>query len=223
MAVFDNLDKAEGLKALDQYLLSHSYIEGFAPSAADYSVFSQLSAGISKTDYPNIYRWFFHIASFPASVRSSWASSAAKAPAKSETKKAAPKKTDDDFDFDDSDDSDDGESAAAIIAKKKAEAEEAAKKKAKAAPVGKSSVILDVKPWGLEVDMAELEQAVRSIEMEGLRWAGSQLEKVAYGIMLLRINAVVIDDLVSIDVLQEKIQDLEDFVQSSDIYAFNKL
>eukprot|EP00256_Glycine_max_P039327 XP_006588020.1 elongation factor 1-delta [Glycine max] len=33
---------------------------------------------------------------------------------------------------------------------------------------GKSSVMLDVKPWDDETDMKKLEEAVRSIEMEGL-------------------------------------------------------
>ncbi|KAL2318867.1 hypothetical protein Fmac_032743 [Flemingia macrophylla] len=35
-------------------------------------------------------------------------------------------------------------------------------------PVGKSSVLLDVKPWDDEIDMKKLEEAVRSVEMEGL-------------------------------------------------------
>jgi len=35
---------------------------------------------------------------------------------------------------------------------------------------GKSSVLLDVKPWDDETDMKKLEEAVRSVEMEGLFW-----------------------------------------------------
>jgi len=35
---------------------------------------------------------------------------------------------------------------------------------------GKSSVLLDVKPWDDETDMKKLEEAVRSIEMPGLLW-----------------------------------------------------
>jgi translation elongation factor EF-1beta len=34
----------------------------------------------------------------------------------------------------------------------------------------KSSVLLDVKPWGDETDMAKLEEAVRGVAMEGLTW-----------------------------------------------------
>lgn len=35
---------------------------------------------------------------------------------------------------------------------------------------GKSSVLLDVKPWDDETDMKKLEEAVRSVEMPGLFW-----------------------------------------------------
>lgn len=35
---------------------------------------------------------------------------------------------------------------------------------------GKSSVLLDVKPWDDETDMKKLEEAVRSVQMEGLLW-----------------------------------------------------
>lgn len=35
---------------------------------------------------------------------------------------------------------------------------------------GKSSVLMDVKPWDDETDMKKLEEAVRSVEMPGLLW-----------------------------------------------------
>ena len=35
---------------------------------------------------------------------------------------------------------------------------------------GKSSVLLDVKPWDDETDMKKLEECVRSIQMPGLLW-----------------------------------------------------
>lgn len=40
---------------------------------------------------------------------------------------------------------------------------------------GKSSVLLDVKPWDDETDMKKLEEAVRSIEVEGLHWGACKL------------------------------------------------
>jgi elongation factor 1-beta len=224
---WDLSKKGEAAK-LNEYLLHHSYVEGYTPSGADVAVYNQLAPGaVDAKALPNLARWYEHIASFSVKARSSWkgAVSAAAKPAASPKAAASPKKEakpkddDDDFDFGDDDDEEEGPSAEEIIKKKQ---EEAAK--ASHAPSGgKSSVILDIKPWGLETDMAELEKQVRGIEMEGLRWAGSQFEKVAYGIQMLRINAVVADDLVSIDELQEKIADLEEWVQSSDIFAFNKL
>jgi translation elongation factor EF-1beta len=49
-------------------------------------------------------------------------------------------------------------------------AEYAEKKKNKAAVVAKSMVTLDVKPWDDETNMQEIEDHVRSIQMDGLVW-----------------------------------------------------
>ncbi|GIY46805.1 elongation factor 1-beta [Caerostris extrusa] len=97
------------------------------------------------------------------------------------------------------------------------------KKAKKPAFVAKSSVVLDVKPWSDDTDMKELEVAVRKIKMEGLTWGASKLVPLAYGIHKLQIIAIVEDEKVSVDGLQESIQDIEDLVQSVDIAAFNKL
>lgn len=51
----------------------------------------------------------------------------------------------------------------------------------------------------------------------------AKLVPVGYGIHKLQIMCVVEDDKVSVDLLVEKIQDFEDFVQSVDIAAFNKI
>jgi elongation factor 1-beta len=56
-----------------------------------------------------------------------------------------------------------------------------------------------------------------------LVWGGSKLVAVGFGIKKLQINLVVEDEKVSLDELQEKIQDIEDYVQSSDIAAMQKL
>lgn len=102
-------------------------------------------------------------------------------------------------------------------------ADYAAKKSKKPALIAKSSIIMDVKPWDDETDMKKLEETVRSIEMEGLLWGASKLVPVGYGINKLQIMCVVEDDKVSIDLLTEQIQEFEDFVQSVDIAAFNKI
>ena len=46
---------------------------------------------------------------------------------------------------------------------------------------------------------------------------------VGYGINKLQIMCVVEDEKVSVDLLVEEIQKFEDFVQSVDIAAFNKI
>ncbi|GFU94778.1 elongation factor 1-beta [Trichonephila clavipes] len=97
------------------------------------------------------------------------------------------------------------------------------KKAKKPALVAKSSVVLDIKPWSDETDMKEIEITVRKIAMDGLTWGASKLVPLAYGIRKLQIIAIVEDDKVSVDGLQESIEEIEDLVQSVDIAAFNKL
>jgi len=89
--------------------------------------------------------------------------------------------------------------------------------------IARSSVLFDVKPYDSETNMVELEEKVRSIEMEGLEWKASKLVEICYGIKKLTINAIVIDDKVSVDDIEEKITEFEDYVQSVDIAGFNKL
>ena len=98
----------------------------------------------------------------------------------------------------------------------------AAKKAKKPVLVAKSNIILDVKPWDDETDMAELEKNVRSIEMDGLLWGASKLVAVGYGIKKLQISCVVEDDKVSTDDLEDKITAFEDFVSHCFIFEVNK-
>lgn len=64
---------------------------------------------------------------------------------------------------------------------------------------------------------------MRGIEKDGLVWGGSKWVPLAFGIKKLQINLVVEDEKVSLEDLQEEIQEFEDFVQSSDIIAMQKL
>ena len=64
---------------------------------------------------------------------------------------------------------------------------------------------------------------MRSIEQDGLVWGGSKLVPVGFGIKKLQINMVIEDDKVSLEELQEKIDEFEDYVQSSDVAAMQKL
>lgn len=68
-----------------------------------------------------------------------------------------------------------------------------------------------------------MEAAVRGIEKDGLVWGASKLVAVGFGIKKLQINLVVEDEKVSLDELQEQIQEFEDYVQSTDVVAMQKL
>lgn len=74
-----------------------------------------------------------------------------------------------------------------------------------------------------ETDMKELEASVRGIEKDGLVWGASKLVAVGFGIKKLQINLVVEDEKVSLDELQQQIEEFEDYVQSTDIAAMQKL
>uniref|UniRef100_A0A3B3U1L3 Eukaryotic translation elongation factor 1 beta 2 n=2 Tax=Poecilia TaxID=8080 RepID=A0A3B3U1L3_9TELE len=139
------------------------------------------------------------------------------------TSGSAPAAADDDDDDIDLFGSDEEEDTEATKLKEQRLAEYAAKKAKKPALIAKSSLLLDVKPWDDETDMAKLEECVRSIEMDGLVWGQSKLVPVGYGIKKLQISCVVEDDKVGTDILEEKITAFEDFVQSMDVAAFNKI
>ncbi|XP_076457223.1 elongation factor 1-delta-like isoform X2 [Babylonia areolata] len=151
------------------------------------------------------------------------------APAASKPAPATPAADDDNEDEDDDfelfgDDDDDEEAEKAREAKKKAALEAyAAKKSKKPELIAKSSIILDVKPWDDETDMKELERLVRTIEKDGLVWGTAKLVDLAYGIKKLVIVCVIEDAKISVDDLQEDITGFEDYVQSVDIAAFNKI
>lgn len=139
---------------------------------------------------------------------------------KEEKKPAAAAADEDDFDpF-----AEDAEADAAAAAALKKKGEEAAAKKKKAAPIAKSIILWEVKPWGEETNLDELAQMILGIEMEGLVWKTEyKKEPVAFGIFKLIMGAVVEDDKVSTDLVAEKVQEFEDHVQSVDILSFNKL
>jgi len=149
------------------------------------------------------------------------------APAAAPAKKAPEpeeEEDDDDVDLFGSDDEDEAE-AERIKAERVAAYNErkAAKEAKKGVLIAKSNIILDVKPWDDETDMAQLEAEVRKIETDGLLWGAAKLVPVGYGIKKLQICCVVEDDKVGTDFLEENICDLEDYVQSVDVAAFNKI
>ncbi|XP_035782843.1 probable elongation factor 1-delta isoform X1 [Anopheles albimanus] len=151
------------------------------------------------------------------------AGAAKPAPAAAPAKKAAAndEEDDDDVDLFGSDDEDEDDAAAQL--REKRLAEYAAKKSKKPALIAKSNVILDIKPWDDETDMKQMEAEVRKISADGLLLGAAKLVPLAYGIHKLQMSCVIEDDKISVDWLQEEIEKIEDFVQSVDIAAFNKI
>ncbi|KAL9316060.1 hypothetical protein ACSQ67_017061 [Phaseolus vulgaris] len=241
MAVtFSDLHTEEGIKSLDQFLSGKTYISGDLFTKDDIKVYAAVGEKPGDS-FPNASKWYdvvsSHVASsFPGKAEgvrfSAVAAPAAAAPAKAA---ATAEEDDDDLDlFGDETEED----------KKVAEEREAAKKSTKKkrklsltlfnsrklaflfGEGGKSSVLLDVKPWDDETDMKKLEEAVRSIEMPGLLWGASKLVPVGYGIKKLQIMMTIVDDLVSVDTLVEEqltVEPRNEYIQSCDIVAFNKI
>ena len=86
----------------------------------------------------------------------------------------------------------------------------------------KSTIVLEVKPYDDETKMEDLEKLVRDVQMDGLKWGKFQSVPIAYGIHKLQVSAVIVDELVSTDLLCELIEQNEDIVQSTDIVSFQK-
>merc|ERR1712106_405483 len=121
--------------------------------------------------FAHALRWYNHISSFGAE-KSKFPVGTGKisAPAKMEV---------DDDDEDDVDlfgSDDEEEDAEAARVREERLAAYAAKKIAKPGPIAKSQIMLDVKA---------LEDCVRTIEMDGLKWGASKLNPVGFGIQKL--------------------------------------
>lgn len=205
---FTDFTKIDTIVALDKQLADNSYVEGTSATQTDVAAFNAL-----KEALPNFTRWVNHLASKADEFESFPAGTAAPA-------------EDDDEDDDDVDlfGSDDEVDEAAEKLKAERLAEYNARKAAKPPkPAAKSIVTMDVKPWDDETDLEEMLANVKSIEMEGLSWGGHKFIPIGFGIKKLQINCVVEDDKVSLDDLQQSIEDFEDHVQSTDIAAMQKL
>ncbi|KAF9316791.1 Translation elongation factor 1 beta [Podila horticola] len=195
---------------LNSLFEARSYVAGYEVSDKDTEVFNALTEGPNEAAFPHAARWYKHVAEVKG-----LAAKAGAAPA------AAAEEDDEDVDLFGSDDEEVDEEAEKI--KQQRLAEYAAKKANKPKTIAKSMCTLDVKPWDDETDMAALEAHVRGITMEGLLWGQSKLVPIGYGIKKLQINCVIEDELVSLDALEEKIMEGEDYIQSMDMAAMQKI
>ncbi|ORY66373.1 elongation factor 1-beta [Pseudomassariella vexata] len=229
---FADLLSDAGVTMLNSWLITRSYIapSSYAPTQADVAVFKAIKSSPDAAKYPHAARWFKHVASFeddfatlPGDATKPYSAYGPEETAATLNPAKAPANDDDDDDLDlfGSDDEEEDQEAAKIREENLAKYRE--KKATKPKVIAKSIVTLDVKPWDDETDMVALEKAVRSIEKDGLVWGGSQLIPIGYGIRKLQINIVVEDEKISMDDLSEEIQEFDDYVQSTDIAAMQKL
>lgn len=233
---FENLNTEAGVATLNTFIADKSYIEGFNASQADVAVFEALS-GVPSEKNSHALRWYNHIAAHKAAFATYtsililpciliiWCSLPGTKKAASEygisAAPVAAAADEDDVDLFGSDEEEDEE-----VTRAKAERLAAynAKKAAKGpGPIAKSSVVLDVKPWDDETDLAVMEKAVRDLEIDGLIWGASKLVPIGYGIKKLQISCVIEDDKVGIDLINDSITEIEELVQSVDIVSFNKV
>uniref|UniRef100_A0A1J3HRW5 Elongation factor 1-beta 1 n=1 Tax=Noccaea caerulescens TaxID=107243 RepID=A0A1J3HRW5_NOCCA len=230
MAVkFSDLHTAKGLKTLEEHLTGKAYISGDQLSVDDAKVYAAVSENPGD-GFPNVSKWYDSVAShlaksFPGKAVGVRIGGSVTSPEAQQTEApnaaaGADGEANDDDDLDLFADETEDE-------KKAAEEREAAKKDTKKTKEsGKSSVLLEVKPWDDETDMKKLEEAVRSVQMPGLTWGASKLVPVGYGIKKLTIMMTIVDDLVSVDNLIEDHLTSEpnnEYIQSVDIVAFNKI
>ncbi|KAL2327835.1 hypothetical protein Fmac_021262 [Flemingia macrophylla] len=225
-----DLSSTSGLKKLDEYLLSRSYITRYQATKDDLTVYSALPTA-PLDEYVNVSRWYKHIDALlrisgvsgeesGVTVEGSLVAEPVATPLAADTKASVGEDDDDDDVYLFGEETEEEKKAARN--RQIAQVKASGKKKES----GKSSVLLDVKPWDDETDMKKLEEAVRSVEIEGLLWGAFKLVAVGYGIKKLQIMLTIVDDLVSVDTLIEErltIEPINEYVQSCDIVAFNKI
>jgi elongation factor 1-beta len=241
-----SITNEQSLAPLEDWLTTRSYIDGYAPSQADVAVLKVVTFNVNAAKFPNVTRWRRHLKTFEdeyptlsgdaSKLYTAYGSSAAA---------AAEADDDEDVDLFGSDDEEEDAEAAKVREQRLADygtsahlsfswtsannrsGKEGRKDEARGQVDGDagSQAMGYVPSCALyiltraddETDMKALEAGVRSIEKDGLVWGGSKLVPVGYGIRKLQINLVVEDEKVSLDELQEEIQEQEDYVQSTDV------
>ena len=135
-----------------------------------------------------------------------------------------PAEEDDDMDLFGDDNED--EQAAAAEAKAKMAAAKTEKKKVKKAVIAQSLVMFEVKPLDDTTNLDDLAKRIlKDLQMDGAFWKKEyKKEPVAFGIYKLIVAVTIEDEKVSVDNdLVERIEAMDDMVQSVEILAFNKI
>ncbi len=201
------------LKELNGRLNSQPFLAGYTVSQEDAKTFGEMFGSNI-----NVIQWAARRAAYFQAERDQILTPAAPkaAPAAASSSKPAAADDDDVDLFGEETEAD----KAALEAKKKADAD---KKKEKKVVIAKSSILIDIKPWDDTTDLKELAAKLHAIEKDGLIWGDFKFVPVAYGVKKLQQLIVIEDDKVSGDDVEEMITGFEDYVQSMDIVAWNKI
>jgi elongation factor 1-beta len=222
MSAFKSVDE------LNKHLETRTYVTEYQLTDDDITAFATLKSLPNPSTQKHAYRWAIHIAALTGKHIGA-ATDAAPAAAPTSAKK------EDDMSLFDDDEDEDEETRAATkarqermaLAKKLKEDKDAASgkvKKDKEKPVEKSLVVLEVKPWEADTDLKMVWGLIKEFQQEGLTWGESyKLEPVAYGIMKLVMTCSIVDSLVLMDDITDKIESLEDYVQSVQVASMNKI
>ena len=217
--------------ALEASLKNQQWVGGQSPTVADNEAYEALKDSNLKPDtHPHLFAWFCLVSKFTEPIRKSWPAGGkeekgGKGGKKGgKGKKEEPKKEEDDLDdlFGD-DNEDDAEAAKKAAAAAKEKGKDAKKKKV---VIAQSLVMFEVKPLDDQTNLDDLAKRIFSeLEMDGCFWKTEyKKEPVAFGIFKLIIATTIEDDKVSVDNdLVEKIEAMDDMVQSVEILAFNKI
>jgi|TARA_B110000090_G_C13236548_1_gene390786 translation elongation factor EF-1beta len=108
----------------------------------------------------------------------------------------------------------------ARLAKEKADGKKVKKEK----PAERSLIALEVKPWEADTDLKMVWNEIKKQTQDGLVWGEAmKLEEMAFGIKKLVMTCVIEDAKVLMDDVTDKIEGLEQWVQSVQVASMNKL
>ena len=223
---FGDLKSPADLQVLNNYLADKSYIEWYMPSKADVAVFEAVSSP-PLANLCHALHWYSHITSYEkekaslSGVKQALGKYGPANVADTTESGATDSKDNDDIDRFISEQGEQSEEAKRL--REECVAPYESKKAQNPDLVAKSSILLDVKPWDSDRDIAKLEECIRSVQEDGLVWASSKLVLVGYGIKILQIQCVVEGDKVGTDMLEEQITAFDEYVQSMEVAAFNKI
>lgn len=210
------------LKDLNAHLADKPYVDGFKLTGNDGFIMIQVASMQIPDSLVHVKRWFKNVSSYSISELKALGGCSCCG------KTCAAKKQDDEIIeedlFADSDsESEDTKKAKEETRRKIAEAKAAGTKLKK---VDRSMIIMEIKPHDNETDMQPiLDTITEKVQMEGLQWGKGEIKEGNFGIKIVVMPAVIIDDLCSTEELCDKIIETytDDVIQNCDIVSFNKM